>query len=67
MFTGIVQALGKVEALTPQGGDLRLSISTGDLPMQDVKVGDSISVSGCCLTVIAKRAHGFDADASKET
>ena len=67
MFTGIVQAVGKIEALTPQGGDLRLTVSTGDLPMQDVKIGDSISVSGCCLTVIAKRAHGFDADASKET
>jgi riboflavin synthase len=67
MFTGIVQAVGKIEALTPHGGDLRLAVSTGDLPMQDVKIGDSISVSGCCLTVIAKRAHGFDADASKET
>jgi len=67
MFTGIIQAVGKVEALTPQGGDLRLSIATGDFPMQDVKVGDSISVSGCCITVIAKRAYGFDADVSKET
>lgn len=65
MFTGIVQVVGKVEALTPLGGDLRLSI--GGLPMQDVKIGDSVSVSGCCLTVIAKRADGFDADASKET
>lgn len=65
MFTGIVQAVGKVEALTPLGGDLRLSI--GGLPMQDVKIGDSVLVSGCCLTVIAKRADGFDADASKET
>jgi len=67
MFTGIIQAVGKIEALTPQGGDLRLSIGTGELPMQDVKVGDSICVSGCCLTVIARRGHGFDADVSKET
>jgi len=67
VFTGIVQAVGKVEALTPKGGDLRLSIATGELPMTDVKLGDSISVSGCCLTVIAKHTHGFDADASKET
>ena len=67
MFTGIIQAVGKIEALTPQGGDLRLSIGTGDLPMQDVKLGDSISVSGCCLTVIAKHDKGFDADASRET
>ncbi len=67
MFTGIIQAVGKIEALTPQGGDLRLSIGTGELPMQDVKVGDSLCVSGCCLTVIAKREHAFDADVSKET
>ena len=67
MFTGIVQAVGKVAALTPQGGDLRISIDTGSLSMENVKIGDSICVSGCCLTVIGKRAHGFDADASKET
>ncbi|HEX7964735.1 MAG TPA: riboflavin synthase [Gammaproteobacteria bacterium] len=65
MFTGIIQAVGKVEALTPTGGDLRLSI--GGLSMQDVKVGDSICVSGCCLTVIARREQGFDADVSRET
>ena len=67
MFTGIIQAVGKVAALAPQGGDLRISIDTGSLPMDNVKIGDSICVSGCCLTVIGKRAHGFDADASKET
>jgi len=67
MFTGIIQAVGKVAVLTPKGGDLRISIDTGTLPMEDVKTGDSICVSGCCLTVIEKRAHGFDADASKET
>ena len=67
MFTGIIQAVGKIEALAFQGGDLRISIDTGSLPMESVKLGDSISVSGCCLTVIAKRAQGFDADASRET
>lgn len=67
MFTGIIQAVGKIEALTPKGGDLRISIDTGALPMENVKLGDSICVSGCCLTVIEKRARAFDADASKET
>lgn len=67
MFTGIIQAVGKIAALTPKGGDLRISIDTGTLPMENVKLGDSICVSGCCLTVIEKRARGFDADASKET
>ena len=67
MFTGIIQAVGKLESLTPKGGDLRIAIHAGSLPMESVKDGDSIAVSGCCLTVVAKRAHGFDADASRET
>ncbi|HEV2333764.1 MAG TPA: riboflavin synthase, partial [Gammaproteobacteria bacterium] len=67
MFTGIIQAVGKVESLTPVGGDIRIGIETGELPMQGVNLGDSICVNGCCLTVIAKRARGFDADASRET
>lgn len=67
MFTGIIKAVGKVESLTPVGGDVRIGIDTGELPMQGVNLGDSICVSGCCLTVIAKRAQGFDADASRET
>ena len=67
MFTGIIQAVGKVESLTPVGGDIRIGIEKGELPMQGVNLGDSICVNGCCLTVIAKRARGFDADASRET
>lgn len=67
MFTGIIKAVGKVESLAPVGGDVRIGIGTGELPMQGVNLGDSICVNGCCLTVIAKRANGFDADASKET
>ncbi|HEV2320915.1 MAG TPA: riboflavin synthase, partial [Gammaproteobacteria bacterium] len=67
MFTGIIKAVGKVESLAPVGGDVRIGIDTGELPMQGVNLGDSICVNGCCLTVIAKRANGFDADASKET
>jgi riboflavin synthase len=67
MFTGIIQAVGKVLALTSQGGDLRISIDTGSLALENVKLGDSICVSGCCLTVIDKRPQGFDADASRET
>ena len=67
MFTGIIMAVGKVASLTPQGGDLRIGIDTGALPMDKVSLGDSICVSGCCLTVIAKTARGFEADASRET
>jgi riboflavin synthase len=67
MFTGIIQAVGTVAALEPRGGDLRISINTGKLPMADVELGDSIAVSGVCLTVIEKHASGFQADVSGET
>lgn len=67
MFTGIIQAVGKIESLTPKGGDLSIAIDTGSLSMENVRLGDSISVSGCCLTVTEKRAKGFSADASRET
>ena len=67
MFTGIVQAIGKIRALTPQAGDMRLEIDTGGLPLDRIQIGDSIAVSGCCLTVIAKNGSCFSADASRET
>lgn len=67
MFTGIIQAVGKIEKLTSMGGDVRLGINVGTLSMAKVQVGDSVAVSGCCLTVIEKSANGFSADASRET
>jgi len=67
MFTGIIQAVGKVTALEARGGDVRISIDTGALDLIKVNTGDSIAVNGCCLTVIEKSAHGFAADASRET
>jgi riboflavin synthase len=67
MFTGIIQAVGSVAALQQRGGDLRISINAGKLPMADVGLGDSIAVSGVCLTVIEKNTRGFQADVSGET
>ncbi len=52
MFTGIIQAVGEVAALEPSGGDVRLRIKTGALPLDDVALGDSICTNGVCLTVI---------------
>ena len=51
MFTGIVQAVGQVERMTPREGDVELLIGTADLPLQGVALGDSIAVAGACLTV----------------
>ncbi|HDN69087.1 MAG TPA: riboflavin synthase [Gammaproteobacteria bacterium] len=67
MFTGIIQAVGSIASLDQRGGDVRLSINGGKLPMTDVVLGDSIAVSGVCLTVIEKSASGFCADISGET
>ena len=67
MFTGIIQAVGNIASLEPRGGDVRLAINGDKLPMTDVGLGDSIAVSGVCLTVIEKSASGFCADVSGET
>jgi riboflavin synthase len=67
MFTGIVQAIGEVRAITPRGGDVELLFGVGTLSLDGVAIGDSISVSGCCLTVTRLTADSFAADASIET
>ncbi len=67
MFTGIIQAVGEVAAMEPSGGDLRLRVRTGKLPLADVALGDSICTSGVCLTVIELPGDGYWADVSVET
>ncbi|MBI3779150.1 MAG: riboflavin synthase, partial [Gammaproteobacteria bacterium] len=67
MFTGIVQSIGKIAALEQKGDDARLRIAAGKLDMSDVKTGDSIAVSGVCLTAVAHSAGDFTADISGET
>jgi len=67
MFTGIIQAVGEVAAMEPRGGDLRLRIATGKLPLGDVALGDSIATNGVCLTVTDLPGDGFWADVSVET
>ena len=67
MFTGIIQALGRIERMTPIGGDVRLSIDSAGLPWSEYTIGDSIAVNGVCLTAVALRDSGFDTDVSNET
>lgn len=67
MFTGIVEAVGKVAATQPRGGDLRLAIEAETLALDAVRLGDSIAVNGICLTVVEFDAHRFAADVSVET
>jgi len=67
MFTGIIEAIGSVDALESRGEDMRLTIQTGKLDMSDVAVGDSIAVNGVCLTVVEQGSSSFLADVSAET
>jgi len=67
MFSGIVAAVGSVAAATPAAGGLRLRVASGDLDLGDVALGDSIAVSGICLTVVGLEAGMFEADVSRET
>lgn len=67
MFTGIIEAIGSIRALTPKGGDVRVYVETGKLDLGDVKLGDSIAVNGVCLTAVELPGDGFWADVSRET
>lgn len=67
MFTGIIQAVGEIAAIAPAGGDVRLRVKSGTLPLADVRLGDSIATNGICLTVVALPGDGFEADVSRET
>lgn len=67
MFTGIIETMGSIAAMTPKGGDVTLLINTGELDMSDVQLGDSIAVNGVCLTVTTLPGGSFTADVSGET
>ena len=67
MFTGIIEAIGSIRALSPKGGDVRVHVDTGKLDLSDVKLGDSIAVNGVCLTAVELPGKGFWADVSRET
>ncbi|MBB1402457.1 riboflavin synthase [Pseudoalteromonas sp. SG45-1] len=67
MFTGIIEATGKIALLQKKQGDLAIRIQSTDLDMRDVKLGDSIATNGVCLTVVDKHIDGFSADLSNET
>ena len=67
MFTGIIEALGDIAAIEMRGGDMRVRIRSRDLPMSEVKLGDSIATNGVCLTVVELPGDGYWADVSRET
>src|SRR5688572_330750 len=67
MFTGIISAVGRISAVTSTAGGVRASIDARGLDLSDVVLGDSIAVSGVCLTVVALHDGAFEVDISRET
>lgn len=66
MFTGIVEEVGKVVSVAETGGDLRLEINAEKV-LSGLQIGDSVSVSGCCLTAVVVTEDSFEVELSKET
>lgn len=66
MFTGLVQSLATVESIEPEGPGVRLTIED-PLTSHRAAVGDSISVNGCCLTVVTVGEESLSFEAGPET
>ncbi len=66
MFTGIVEAVGRVVALEPGGKLTRLTLEAPEIT-EGVEVGDSVAINGCCLTVVAHDARTLAFEAIQET
>ncbi len=67
MFTGLIEAQGKLSTAQKSGGDLKVKISSSTLDFSDVALGDSIATNGVCLTVVKLEQNAFWADVSNET
>jgi riboflavin synthase len=67
LFTGIVQDLGQLVRRETRAGDVRLVIASARLTAAGLRVGDSVCVQGCCLTVTGLEGGSFSADVSRET
>ena len=67
MFSGIVAATGRITQVLPNERGVRLTVRAPALDLSDVAIGDSVAVSGVCLTVVAKEGDAFLADVSRET
>lgn len=75
MFTGIVQAIGQLQSVSPIAAaqsvwgepGVRLVVGFGGLDSSDVAIGDSIAINGACMTVVQKDPHSFQVDVSRES
>lgn len=67
MFTGIVQATGEIVARDRRGDGIRMRVDARALDTADIAIGESVAVSGCCLTVVAREGDSLQFDVSAET
>ncbi len=67
MFTGIVEDVGRVEELKPKTKEVLFTIGAKNIDVKEMKLGDSISVNGVCLTLISFKNNTFTVEASHET
>ncbi len=67
MFTGLIQAVGEIAEARFADGDLRLAVTASDFDFSRFAEGESIAVSGVCLTALSISANRFEADVSRET
>jgi riboflavin synthase len=67
VFTGIIQGVGSVRSVSHQSGDVKIVFAVSEDFLQETKLGDSIAVNGCCLTVTQLWPDAFAADVSRES
>ena len=67
MFTGIIQAIGNISKIDSNGPESRIVFKAGRMKLDDVKIGDSVSVNGVCLSITEKTKDSFSSDLSSET
>lgn len=67
MFTGIIEAVGRIKQVEQRDKGVRLTIASDRLDFSDVAIGDSIAANGVCLTVIALAGNAYTVDVSQES
>lgn len=66
MFTGLIQDVGRIQAVGKAGEFVHLTIRT-DLPLEEFQIGESVSINGICLTVVGRGRSAFQVEVSHET
>ena len=67
MFTGIIQAVGRIRDNEEIGDGLRIHVEAPELGLDTVKIGDSIAINGACMTVVEVDEKRFKVEVSAES